>query len=771
MNFVDLDERIIKLLEKRGIKGEEDVNNFLHPSLDMLLNPFDLKDMKEASERLLFAIDHKQKIVVYGDYDCDGISACVILYKYLKSMGADVDVYIPNRFDDGYGLSEEMIGDIMTNSHPELLITVDLGITAIKEVEIIKSFGTDVIVTDHHEPGDIIPDCLVVDPKISGQQYAFNGLCGAGVALKLVEAIAGREVAFKYFDIAAVATVGDIVPLTNENRAIAKLGIDKISKGDCLESYKFLLAKLGLETITSQDLAFKIVPRLNASGRMSQGKKVFDFLIETDRDKLEELYDAICKDNDERLQSISVGINELDKQVKNISFCREGIILLKGDFHQGVLGILASRICHDYNRPAIIFTNTEEGTLKGSGRSIDGVDLHKALSSVQDLLIRFGGHKMAVGLELKEENFEKFKQALSKYISSNINPKAFVVSQNYDIKITEQDINKYFIDQLNALEPYGCSNERPVLMMEAGKLKVSQMKDNNFKHFKITTNEGKQIVCFSAEKHIETLSSAVKKNLIIELENNFFKGKIYPQAILRDVVIKQIKLETDKERELVLSLISRYNSEFSPNKTIDYAFENLEDLLKSLSGNGFGTLVVVDGEKQAEKLANIFPKLKGYTISHIPLKNNQNTILVSSRYPVSVEEVNGYENIIFTRAIYNHEKEYFAKNAKVFVPAKKTYNTISINNSRNVSVMVYNIVKKYAEAVKANNIFEWLDKIQKTEGGVSKAQLMFSCLAFKELGFIEMEFYPEFYVKVVENPPKKELCSSKFISKITGRSL
>ena len=634
----------------------------------------------------------------------------------------------------------------------------------------IKSYGTDVIVTDHHEPGENVPDCLVIDPKIQGQNYAFNGLCGAGVALKLVEALAGRDEAFKYFDIAAIATIGDIVPLISENRVIAKLGLEKISARDCQESYKFMLSSLGLEKVSSQDLAFRVVPRLNASGRMSQGKKVFDFLIETDKQKLETLYQAICEDNEQRLQSIGQGVATLEEEIKKISLCREPIILLKGEFHQGVLGILASRICHDYNRPAIIFTTTEEGTLKGSGRSIEGLDLHKALCDSSEYLLRFGGHKMAVGLEIKEENFETFKNHLSNIVASSLNSKAYLVSQNFDIKITEQDINKYFIDQLDLLEPFGCANEKPTLMMEAGKLGVVQMKDNNFKHFKVTTKSGKQIMCFSGEKHIEALSSAVKKNLIIDLENNEFKGKVYPQAILRDVFIKQIRLESDKERELILSLISRYNSEFAPHDVMEYNFENIEEVIKNVSGNGFGTVVVVDSEKQAARFVNIFPKLKDFYISHVPLKNFQNTILVSARYPVCEQELHGYENIIFTRCIYNHEKDCFAENAKVFVPARKTYNTISINNSRNVNIMVYNLLKKYAGAIKANNVFEWLDKIQKTEGGISKAQLMFSSLAFKELGFISMEFYPEFKIEVVENPPKKELCASKFISKITGRS-
>ncbi len=770
MNYNDLDERIIDLLEKRGVVGKQEIENFLNPNLNSLHDPFDLNGMKDACEKIQAVVKNRQKIVVYGDYDCDGISACVILYKYLKSVEADVDVYIPNRFDDGYGLSKEMIDEIMSKSSPKLLITVDLGITAIKEVELIKSYGADVIVTDHHEPDIALPNCIVIDPKISGQKYEFSGLCGAAVALKLVQALAGKEEAYRYLDIAAVATIGDIVPLVDENRVIAKLGLEKIAKKECLESYNYMINQLNLEVVNSQSLAFKIVPRLNASGRMSQGKKVFDFLIEKDKDKLKHLYEQICKDNDDRLESISTGIIALEQELQKVSIAEENIFLLKGDFHQGVLGILASRICHDYNKPTIIFTMTEEGTLKGSGRSVDGVDLHKALQSVSDILIRFGGHKMAVGLEVKQENFEELKRRLGKAIMAGIDTRKFLISQNYEIKITDQDINKFFIEQIELLEPFGCGNEKPTFMLEAKALNVVQMKDNNYRHFKITTKQGKSIMCFSAEKHVEALKSDVKKQLIIDLENNYYRNKVYPQAILRDVFIKQIMLDTDKERDLILSLIDRFNSEFAPNKVIEYNLDDLEGLIKNLNGNGFGTLVVADSQKQAERIANIYPKISGYTISHVPLKNGQNTILVSNRYPVCAEEVFGYTNIIFTRYIYSHEKEYFAQNAKVFVPLKRSYNTISINNSRNVNIMAYNILKKYAGSINANNIFEWLDKVQRTEGGLSKAQIMFSCLAFAELGFIKLNFGKDFKIEMVENPPKRELCSSKFIAKITGRN-
>lgn len=766
-----LDQRILNFLAKKGIDTDEKLSDFLEPKIQNMLNPFDLHGMKEAVERIEKAIACQEKIVIYGDYDCDGISACVVLYRFFKSRGIAVDVYIPNRFDDGYGLSFDMIDTIKTQSNPDLMITVDLGVTAKNEVEKIKEIGIDIIVTDHHEPGEEIPSCVVIDPKIPGQNYEFNGLCGAGVALKMVEALDGREKIEEYFDIVSIATIGDIVPLVSENRIIAKLGIDKLSKKECMKSLKFMLENLNLNDVSGTDVAFKIVPRLNASGRMSQGKKVFDFLIEEDDKTLSERYFDILKDNEERLDSISEGVLALEKEMQKIDLANENIILLKGFFHQGVLGILASRICHDYNRPAIIFTETEDGTLKGSGRSLEGIDLHDILSKTSDKLIRFGGHKMAVGVELEMKNFDEVKRNLTNLIRKNVSQKVFETKEYFDIEIQEKDINKEFIEEIKMLEPFGCQNERPVFMLPCSNLNVVQMKDLAFRHYKILTKTGKNIICFNGSKHVETLKSPVKKHLIVELEKNSFKGKTYAQAILKDVFVKEIKIDKNIEKETILSLSNKFESGFFKGESKVQFYEpcNLEKIILAQQNSLFGTIVVVDNKKSAERLSNIFPKLKNFTISHVPLKNKQNTILVSHEYPVTVEDFSGYKTLIFTRSIFSGEKNAFSKIGKVFVPSMKQRLEIELFTGRDVSVKAYNIFRKHSASVKANNIFEWVQKIHGIEGGLSCSQLIFSLFAFVELGFMKVMFEPEFEVEIVENPPKKELSSSQFMNKIASR--
>lgn len=764
-----LDSRILDLLKKRGIETEKQIEEFVNPDIKNMLDPFDLDGMSEAVEKIRNAIENHKKIVVYGDYDCDGISACTILYKYFLSKGVKADVYIPNRFDDGYGLSFDMIDEIKQKSNPDLMITVDLGVTAVKEVEKIKSLGIDIIITDHHEPAETLPDTIVIDPKKPGQKYAFNGLCGAGVALKVVEALEGREEIKKYLDIAGVATIGDIVPLVSENRIIAKLGIEMLNNGKGLKSLSYMLSELDIKDISGIDVAFKIVPRLNASGRMSQGKKVFDFLVEEDDMKMKQLYQNIMKDNDDRLESIFTGVQTLENEMQKVDLSKDNIILLKGEFHQGVLGILASRICHDYNRPAIIFTKTEEGTLKGSGRSLDTIDLHNLLMQTSDKLIRFGGHKMAVGVELEEDKFDEFKKQLSALVNKTVPAKTFTLKEQYDIEIHEQDINKDFISQLKILEPFGCQNEKPVFMLAVNKLVVNQMKDNAYKHYKISTKNGKNIMCFNGYKNVETLRSNVKKHLIVELENNTFKGKTYPQAILRDVFVKELKIEQDSDKECILSLENKFESEKVGVKNLrQYNMHDLEKLLLQKQSSLFGTIVVVDSFKVAERLSNFYNKLKTFTLSNVPLKNKQNTILISHNYPMTVSDFAGYKDVIFTRTMFSNEKTAFAEKYNVYVPFDKQKQEQDLLSDRNVNIKAYNIFKKN-KMIKANSLYEWIDKVYSVEGGLSKVQLAFSLLSFSELGFVNINFAPEFSVEVVENPPKRELSSSNFMKKLATK--
>lgn len=756
---INLEQRFIDFLAKKGIS--EDIQGFLYPNLNMLLNPFDLNGMQQATDKIKQAIAQNKKILVFGDYDCDGISASCILVLYLKSKGANVSAFIPSRFEDGYGLNIDTINELCSIDKPDLIITVDLGITAVDEVEELKKRGIDIVVTDHHEPTDKLPNCVLIDAKVPNQKYGFDGLCGAGVALKLVEALENRKYIEKFLDICAIATIGDIVPLIKENRVIAKLGLEKINKDDCLPSIKFLKEKLGLQTLTSEDISFRIVPRLNASGRMDNGKKVLDFLIESDPNKLEELYANLEEDNAKRLAEISQGNEEIALQLKNINLNDDYAILSVGNFHQGVLGILASRICHEYNRPAIIFTKTEDGTYKGSGRSTSTINIHSILCSMQELFVRFGGHKMAVGLEIVPENFNEFKSRFNKAIKDTTTNLDYKVSNEYDIEITEEDISLKFINQLKLLEPFGCANEKPVFMLKANSLVCEQMKGKNYKHYRLHTKTGKQIIAFNAYKYIEMLKNNCSKNLFVELELNNFNGKKYANCKLKDVVYTDKVFSFNAKMVAASSIVNRYLSATNKNKSqncVHLSENKLIERASQLAENLFGTIIVCQNNKQLEKLLDNPKIAENYVVSCVVPSNKQNCILVRSSG--LQQPVNGYINYIFMRSAIKNEHYLFDETHNIYDLSLFNVQDI-VETDRNVMGVCYNLIKKNTNNIFSNDIYEWAEKIANYDKRISPAQVLFACFVFAELGLVEISSFTDTIVTVI-NDKKCELTNSKF---------
>lgn len=755
---INLEQRFIDFLEKRGIQ-EKDMHDFLCPNLKMLLDPFTFNDMKAAIDKINGAIKNHKKILIFGDYDCDGISASCILMQYLKSRSADVSAFIPSRFDDGYGLNMDTIDEICEHNKPDLIVTVDLGVTAVNEVAKLKELGIDVVVTDHHEPAEILPDCIVIDAKIDNQRYAFNGLCGAGVALKLVEAMENRNFIERYLDICAIATIGDIVPLINENRVIAKLGLEKINSDNCLPSIKFLKEKLGLEIVSSEDISFRIVPRLNASGRMDNGKKVLDFLMETNRDNLETLYAQLEEDNTKRLSEISQGNDEIIDQLKNIDANNDYAILAVGNFHQGVLGILASRVCHEYNRPAIVFTKTEDGRLKGSGRSINSINIHNILCTMSDLFVRFGGHKMAVGLEILPENFEEFRQRFNKEIKKQTTNNDFTMVNSFDIEIYEEDLSLKFINQLKLLEPFGCANEKPIFMMKANNLICEQMKGKNYRHFRLYTKSGKQIVAFNGYKYIEMLKNNCEKQLFVELELNNFHGKKYVNCKLKDVLYCDTSFNFNSKMVAASSILNKYLSMHSENHIQNCVHMSENKLIlqaEEEAKNMFGTMIVCQNNKQLEKLMNNPIIATNYCFTCVPPNNKQNCVIIRSsgiQGPVS-----GYKNYIFLRSMLKNEHYLFAQEHNVF-DMNLFEDQNLIDTQRGVMGICYNLIKSHQDVL-CNDIFEWAEKISNFDKRISPAQILFASLVFEEINLVKISGYVDTCVEILDN--KCDLSCSKF---------
>ena len=755
------DKRLIEFVKKRHSDENFDLEKYLNPSESDLRDANKLKNIDKAVQKIKTAIDENKKILVYGDYDSDGICSTTILYLYFKSIGANVDVFIPNRFENGYGISIEAIEEIQEIYMPDLIVTVDLGITAVEEVEILKQEGIDIVITDHHIPLEEIPDCIVVDPKLESD-YGFDALCGAGVAMKLVEAMAGREVANQYLDIAAIATVGDIVPLVDENRAIAKLGIDKINKGECLKSLKFILKKLEFEKINSTDISFKIVPRLNACGRMDSAIKVFEFLIETDDKLLEEKYAEIESDNNLRLASIDKGNKIINKCFEKIDRT-EPSILVKGDFHEGIVGILASRVCHEFNKPSIIFTKTEDGTLKGSGRSIDSIDLHKIVSSMSDMLINFGGHKMAVGVEIDEDSFDLFKKILNQKILEVANESNFLIENaKYDIEVTENDLNNDFLKQLLMLEPFGCENEKPVLALKQKDVLVEPMSEKVFKHYKCFTKNNIPIISFSFYKYAELAKTNSEKLFIIDMSENIFKGKSKLSILERSVEILEPDFKGFEEIDYLSSLYNLYYSVMDFNNRENYHEEdNLEKTIQNkFNESNYGTMVVASTEDDLEIINKL--GLKKY-MSAVPYRNGQNVVVVNPKQIYEIDDAVGYRNIIFLHKNFNDEHLYFSQIANVFEPKNIKKSSFEISKDRTIFAKCYNLISNFA-GIKVNDEIDFALKLSLKSAEISASQILFCMLVFMELNFIEFDL--ALNQMTVLKAKKMELSSSKYYNTV-----
>lgn len=474
--------------------SDEEIKVFLNPTRKDFHNPFLLPDMEKAVDRILKAMENKEKIVVYGDYDADGITSTTIIKRFMKDRGIDVGTYIPNRLDEGYGLNEEAIKEIASEKY-NLMITVDCGITAVKEVDLAKSLGIDVIVTDHHEVPEILPDTIaVVDAKRKDNQYPFTQLAGCGVAFKLIQAISIKlnlpeNEWLKYIDIACIGTISDIVTLIDENRVIAKLGLKlvEVTKNIGLRT---LIEMAGLKKIDSTAISFGISPRINACGRMGHQEDALNLFLTDDPIEARKLAQKLEEYNKQR--------QEIEKNIYNealeIALKEENmpcIVIGKENWHHGVIGIVASKITDITYKPSILICFEGENA-KGSGRSIPGFDLHEAVYNCREYLTASGGHSMAIGLSLKTENFEKFKQAFEKYAKAkhveNLVPELLI-----DTVITSKDMILDEIKKLELLEPFGEGNALPVILYK--NLKIDSIRAlSDGKHLKLLLTDGNTLV-------------------------------------------------------------------------------------------------------------------------------------------------------------------------------------------------------------------------------------------------------------------------------------
>lgn len=538
----NLNKLISTILANRNITTEEEIRLFLSPTRKDFHNPFLIKDMEKSVERIIKAIENNEKVTIYGDYDVDGITSITVLKSFLKDRGLETSQYIPNRLNEGYGLNNNAIEKIKQQGC-DLMITVDCGISAINEINYASSLGIETIITDHHEPGNEIPKAFaVIDNKRKDSKYPFRELAGVGVVFKLIQAIGIKlglkeEEYLKYLDIVCVGTISDIVPLVDENRVIAKLGLMLIRQTRNI-GLKSIIDTSGYTKIDSNSISFGIAPRINACGRMGKAEDALELFLSKNYNEVSELakklndYNKLRQDTEKEIYENAIKQIEQNKLDKNNS-----IIVGGHNWHHGVIGIVSSKITEMYFKPSILLSFEEDGIGTGSGRSIPGFDLHEALTKCLGSVEKFGGHSMAVGLTVKKEKFEEFKKEFEQ-IATKSNVSEIIPVINIDAKIDFSAINKDMVESLKQLEPFGEGNKMPVFVFK--NLKIDSIRAlSEGKHLKLTLKEGSTVVNaigFNIGNFADEYRIGDKIDVVGVLEVNNFNGVESLQINIKDIM-------------------------------------------------------------------------------------------------------------------------------------------------------------------------------------------------------------------------------------------
>lgn len=540
-NEYKINSLLATILVNRNIIKSQDIKLFLEPTRNDFHDPFLITDMEIAVNRILKAIENKENITIYGDYDVDGITSITVLKSFLQDIGVDVATYIPNRLNEGYGLNKNAIEKI-SQEGCQLMITVDCGISGLEEIEYANKLGIETIITDHHEPGNELPKAIaIIDNKRKDSKYPFRELAGVGVVFKLIQAIGIKlelkeERYLKYLDIVCIGTISDIVPLVDENRVIAKLGLMLVQQTRNI-GLQSIINSSGYSKIDSNTISFGVAPRINACGRMGHAEEALQLLLSKNINEVSDLTRKLNRHNTLRQEIEKKISKEVIEKIETENLENSKAIIVGGkDWHHGVIGIVASKITDMYFKPSILLSFEEDGVGKGSGRSIPGFDLHKALINCQDLIGKFGGHSMAVGINVKEDKLDEFRKKFEK-VAEQEKIDEIIPVINIDAKIDLNDINKEMVESLKILEPFGEANKMPVFVFR--ELKIDSIRAlSEGKHLKLTLKDNNNIINaigFNIGHLSEDYRIGDKVDVVGVLEINSFNGVDSMQINIRDI--------------------------------------------------------------------------------------------------------------------------------------------------------------------------------------------------------------------------------------------
>ena len=548
---ISVSETLCLLLVKRGITTADEARAYFRPQLQALHDPFLMRDMDRAVDRLNQAMGNRERVMIYGDYDVDGCTAVALVYRFLQQFYSELDYYIPDRYEEGYGVSIQGV-DYAHETGVKLIIVLDCGIKAIEEIAYAKSWGIDFIICDHHVPDEELPPAVaILNAKRKDATYPYKDLSGCGVGFKFMQAFAiSNGIAFSQLipllDLVAVSIASDIVPIMGENRILAYHGLRQLSQNPSV-GMKAVIDMCGMSgrDITMSDIIFKIGPRINASGRMQNGKASVSLLVERNYQKALEQAQQINQYNEERKELDKKMTEEAQELVKNSPDMenKSSIVIYNEDWHKGVIGIVASRLTETFYRPAVVLTRSDD-LVTGSARSVSGFDVYKAIQSCADLMVNFGGHTYAAGLSLKVEDVAEFKQRFETYVAENIESETVTPNIDVDAMISFSEINRKFYSDLKRMRPFGPENEKPKFCTkQVYDFGTSKVVGHNQEHIKLelvdnTSNQVMNGIAFGQSSEARYIKTKHSFDIVFTIEENSYrKGEL--QLIIEDIRAKE----------------------------------------------------------------------------------------------------------------------------------------------------------------------------------------------------------------------------------------
>ena len=716
-----LTERITRILYARGVDTADKIRRFMYPSEKNFLSPFLMKGMKEAVELITQARDEGRTVAVFGDYDADGICASAIMYHALKEFGIEPHVYVPER-SDGYGLSEAAIDRIFEECNPELFITVDCGISCAKEAQYIYELGSDVIVTDHHELPEVLPDCVIVNPKLK-DDYPYDNLCGAGVAFKLACALIG-EAAYKYLDFATLATVADSVPLLGENRDIVTEGLKRFNTR--LRSCFSMLIGKNYDGITAQTLAFTVAPRVNAAGRMGDAQAAFRLFISDDEAEIYDLATKLCTYNLERQKCCDELYASAKKKLLEKGAYGNVIMLSDESWNNGFIGIVAARIAEEYNRPTLLFVHHGD-MLKGSARSIESVNIFNALKNCSELIDEFGGHAQAAGINVRLENFEALERALNEEIGKSYSPADF----EQVIPISEElkgPIPEIFARELAQMEPYGVGHRRPLFSISAGACMARPVKAMS-PHLTVKSDYI-DLTYFSGVKNLKIIESDVRKHFIFEINLSRFKGREYIKGYVRDLLYDGRTGRATAER-IFANSIARFYAPAADVEPIELSTEEVKALIKKKQAECPYGLCLIASDRRTLRFYEGLERF-GCDLFYPSSRNLANALIVS---PAPDADLSGFRDFIFLDTPSDFHIEAI-RGRQVFVNRDicgyKMFETLDV--ARESLLEIFSALRREVNSLCGDTA----EELAAACGGLGfdKREFIFALNVFEELGLV-----------------------------------